>query len=146
MENGEQLTQLIEKFKQKFVPGDFLGVLAFVIILVIEMVILKAHPPGLKRNKKVERAKELGHVVKAHKIRDLRTLEERTSEPSLARSVYEYEVDGTNTSIISLDMLQIRNSLTCSGSIILRKPFRIFPKSGCGLPIWQSCFQQLLRD
>lgn len=94
MENGEQLAQLIEKFKQEFVPGDFLGVLAFVIILVVEMAILKAHPPGLKRNKKVERAKELGHVVKAHKVRDLRTLEERTSEPGFARSVYEYEVDG----------------------------------------------------
>lgn len=94
MDNKDQLAQLVEKFKQEFLPGDFLGVLAFVVIYAIELAYLKAHPPGLKQNKKVERAKELGHVVKAHKVRDLRTLEERTSEPGMAHSVYEYEVDG----------------------------------------------------
>ena len=92
MENGEQLAQLVEKFKQEFVPGDFLGVLAFVVIYAIELAYLKAHPPGLKRNKKVERAKELGHVVKAHKVRDL--YGERREHPNLSSAIYEYEVNG----------------------------------------------------
>ena len=92
MENGEQLAQLVEKFKQEFLPGDFLGVLAFVVIYAIELAYLKAHPPGLKRNKKVERAKELGHVVKAHKVRDL--YGERREHPNLSSAIYEYEVNG----------------------------------------------------
>ena len=94
MDNKDQLAQLVEKFKQEFVPGDFLGVLAFVVIYAIELAYLKAHPPGLKRNKKVERAKELGHVVKAHKVRDLMTREERRDGYGLFSALYEYEVDG----------------------------------------------------
>ena len=92
MDNKDQLAQLVEKFKQEFVPGDFLGVLAFVVIYAIELAYLKAHPPGLKRNKKVERAKELGHVVKAHKVRDL--YGERREHPNLSSAIYEYEVNG----------------------------------------------------
>ncbi len=92
MDNKDQLAQLVEKFKQEFLPGDFLGVLAFVVIYAIELAYLKAHPPGLKRNKKVERAKELGHVVKAHKIKDL--YGERREHPNLNSAIYEYEVNG----------------------------------------------------
>ena len=92
MDNKDQLAQLVEKFKQEFLPGDFLGVLAFVVIYAIELAYLKAHPPGLKRNKKVERAKELGHVVKAHKIKDL--YGERREHPNLNSEIYEYEVNG----------------------------------------------------
>ena len=92
MDNKDQLAQLVEKFKQEFLPGDFLGVLAFVVIYAIELAYLKAHPPGLKRNKKVERAKELGHVVKAHKVRDL--YGERREHPNLSSAIYEYEVNG----------------------------------------------------
>ena len=45
MDNKDQLAQLVEKFKQEFLPGDFLGVLAFVVIYAIELAYLKAHPP-----------------------------------------------------------------------------------------------------
>lgn len=94
MDNSEQLALLIEKFKQVFSPGDFLGVLAFVVIYAIELAFIKAHPPGLKRNKKVERAKELGHVVKAYKVRVLTTAKERAKDPGYNKALYEYEVDG----------------------------------------------------
>ena len=94
MENGEQLAQLVEKFKQEFLPGDFLGVLAFVVIYAIELAYLKAHPPGLKRNKKVERAKELGHVVKAHKKKEWTYPEDLGKAHRINRALYEYEVDG----------------------------------------------------
>ena len=92
MDNKDQLAQLVEKIKQEFLPGDFLGVLAFVVIYAIELAYLKAHPPGLKRNKKVERAKELGHVVKAHKVKDF--YGERREHPNLNSAIYEYEVNG----------------------------------------------------
>lgn len=42
---NKQLAQLIEKFREEFVPGDFLGGLAFVVIYAIELAFIKAHPP-----------------------------------------------------------------------------------------------------
>ena len=90
----QQLTKSMGLFRKEFTPGDFIGVLLFVIIYIAELVYLKKHPPALKRNRRVEQAKELGHVVKAHKVRDLMTREERRDGYGLFSALYEYEVDG----------------------------------------------------
>ena len=130
MENHE-LALLVEKFKQEFVPGDFLGVLAFIVILAIDMAVLHAHPPGLKRNKMVEKANQLGHVVKAHKVKDYYGV--RREDPYINNSLYEYEVDGKKykyyffeyaTAPHFLDLYWINNP---------RKAFPDIPKQRKGL-------------
>ena len=84
--------ELVDRFREEFQLTDFVGVIVAVLILSVELAFLKAHPLGLKRNRKVERAKELGNVVKAHKIKDL--FGERREHPNLSRAMYEYEIDG----------------------------------------------------
>ena len=91
-EEIREFIELIDRFREEFQLTDFVGIFIGVLILSLELAFLKAHPPGLKRNRKVERAKELGHVVKAHKIKDL--YGERREHPNLSSAIYEYEVNG----------------------------------------------------
>lgn len=84
--------ELVDRFREEFQLTDFVGVIVVILILIVEIAFLRAHPLGLKRNRKVERAKELGNVVKAHKIKDL--FGKRQEHPNLSRAEYEYEVDG----------------------------------------------------
>ena len=93
-EEMREFKELVDRFRDEFQLTDFVGIFVGILILSLELAFLKAHPPGLKRNKKVERAKELGHVVKAHKVRDLMTREERRDGYGLFSALYEYEVDG----------------------------------------------------
>lgn len=53
------------------------------------MFLLKKHPYKKRVNIKAERAKEMGHVVKAYKVRGGRV---RAGEPN--RGTYEYAVNG----------------------------------------------------
>lgn len=70
-------------------PAEIVAAVVLVLLYVIECAYLLKHSLKKRVNKKVERAKELGHVVKAYKIRGGRT---SCDEPN--EGTYEYTVDG----------------------------------------------------
>ena len=93
-EEIREFIELVDRFREEFQLTDFVGIFVGVLILSLELAFLKAHPPGLKRNRKVERAKELGHVVKAHKKKEWTYPEDLGKAHRINRALYEYEVDG----------------------------------------------------
>lgn len=92
MFNSVLWAQIEEKFREVFVPGDFLGMLVFCVIVAIEVSFLNAHPREIKRDRKMELAIELGHVVGAHKVKEV--YKRRGKVSKLSGAVYEYKAGG----------------------------------------------------
>lgn len=93
MDAWREFAGLIEEFGTSvFNLGAFVGIIVAIAVFVVEVRWTRTHPP---RDRQVERARELGHVVEAKRVRfwdDALTPDERTT--SWYHAVYSYEVSG----------------------------------------------------
>ncbi len=86
----EEFTSLLEEFfTSVFNFNVMCGVIAAIIVFIIEIKLMKKKT---KKNKKVEKAKSLGHIVKGKRIKYW--ADDPHSVNSWYHATYTYEVDG----------------------------------------------------
>lgn len=86
----------LEMFLQRLDQIEFqfnvvAGMIVVIVLFVLEIILLKKHRP---RNKQVEKAVAMGHVVKAKRTQAWDDDLTRTSTSSYIHATYVYEVDG----------------------------------------------------